>query len=711
MQIRKQTLPLMFTALLGASSASMAAQQTALVEQKMHLDPAARMVATAEEVSAYIKYDADLIDWQSVEALGANVRRSAAGFATVTLPVSQLPAFTQLPGIRYVQASQLARLMLDEVRADVGADLAHQYHPASAEVSAYTGQGIVIGQVDAGLDYTHRAFRSADGTLRISRVWEQSTNPATASIAGLHSPEAFGYGAEFDTPELILSAGGDTDLGTHGTHVMGIAAGSDTWLDGQYRGIAPDADLVMVSIGDVGPDNVKVSDAIQYIFDYADAVDKPCVINLSLGSHSGPHDGSSPFDQIADALQGPGRLIVGASGNYGGDLFHVSRQVEPTAALPDTMQLYLCHSFVSSHAYGDVELWADSLLSFSFDLLDYNTFSGAFDATTSFTLDELMDGEVHTYKIGRNITGSVQVSAERNPLNGKWHLLLRSLISNQRTNHQTALRVVATQGQGQYDLWADDAKITFATRDKNGVISLPDGFSSPDGQSTVTEIGGTAQRILTVGAYTSRDHFRMEGSDELFEVNYPVQQYPVTYSIPLYKDERCIFSGFGPTADGRQKPELCAPGSFIVSAMSGYDYSSQYLATQYTDADGHLNRYGYLQGTSMSCPVVTGAVALWLQACPTLTPEQLKEVVNATSRTDALTADVRRWGAGRLDILAGLKYCEQLSAGQSIQQLHATPSAATLYDLSGRRISSSSTAPHGLFISTDKEGRKKIIMR
>lgn len=726
MQINKFPLAsLALTFLLGSACIQpLSAQLDPAARLLLNQNPGAPRQAHGEsldaQVSVYVQCDAQATDWQAVRDLGAHVGICRGGLATITLPAQQLQALATIPGIRYVQAAQSAHLMLDEARADVGADLAHQYRPASASTEAlpYTGHGVVIGQVDAGLDYMHRAFRTADGTLRISRVWEQATDAASASIPGLHAPEGYAYGAEFDTPELILRAGGDTDLRTHGTHVMGIAAGSDTWLDGQYQGIAPDAELVMVSIGNeaqTGMDNVQVSDAIQYIFDYADQVGKPCVINLSLGSHKGPHDGTSPFDQLADAMQGPGHLIVGASGNYGGDLFHVSRQVQATEAQPDTLQLFLCHAFYTGYAFGDVELWADTLLDLRFDLFDYNLFTGVADATESFNLTEVLDGEVREILLGRNITGSVQVTAEVNPLNGKQHLLLRSWITNQRNNHQVALRVVTTQGEGQLDLWADDAKITFATRDKYGVISLPEGFFNPDGQSTITEIGGTANRILSVGAYTTRDHFQLEGGDELFEVNYPVQTYPVNWTVPLYKDELCVFSGFGPTADGRQKPELCAPGSFIISAMSGHDQSSQYLASHYTDDDGHLNRYGYLQGTSMSCPVVTGAVALWLQACPTLTPEQLKEVVAASSRADDLTSDVRRWGAGRLDVLAGLKYCEQLNGDEAIHDVHRDaehPASGTaLFDLAGRRLSASGhqRPQPGLMIMSDEQGKRKVV--
>ena len=63
----------------------------------------------------------------------------------------------------------------------------------------------------------------------------------------------------------------------------------------------------------------KISNAIAYIYDYAEMMGMPCVVNLSLGAHAGPHDGTSPFDLMADAMQKEGRLIVGSAGNHRAD--------------------------------------------------------------------------------------------------------------------------------------------------------------------------------------------------------------------------------------------------------------------------------------------------------------------------------------------------------------------------------------------------------
>ena len=80
---------------------------------------------------------------------------------------------------------------------------------------------------------------------------------------------------------------------------MGTAAGADK--SSSFYGMAPDADIVFVSFAE---ENTNIADAIKYIFDYADKVSKPCVINMSLGSHYGPHDGTSYLDQSMSLKSG-----------------------------------------------------------------------------------------------------------------------------------------------------------------------------------------------------------------------------------------------------------------------------------------------------------------------------------------------------------------------------------------------------------------------
>lgn len=127
------------------------------------------------------------------------------------------------------------------------------------------------------------------------------------------------------------------------------------------------------------------------------------------------------------------------------------------------------------------------------------------------------------------------------------------------------------------------------------------------------------------------------------------------------------FSSLGPTADGRMKPDITAPGSMLISSFNsstssnrnGEDYN--YVVKQ-ENVNAVNYYYGSMEGTSMATPVVTGILATWLQANPKLTPEQVREILSNTATTDSYTGNIagagnNRWGYGKINAYDGLVYC------------------------------------------------------
>lgn len=588
--------------------------------------------AAADRVSAYLTTSADA-DWQALQALGVRTVMRLDTIATATLPLSRLAEISAVRGVKYVQTAAPAHQTLDLAKAETGAD---KVNAGQSLTQAYTGQGVVVGIVDAGFDYTHKAFYTADGQLRIKRVWEQSTT-ATGSY---HAPEKYGYGTELSSQSEIEGASGDISGNSHGTHVAAIAAGSDSFKDGAYKGVAPDADIVLVSMGESSRDNVNISNAIAYIFDYADAQGKPCVVNLSLGNHAGPHDGTSTFDVVTDKLQGTGHLIVGAAGNHRTDKFHVAKTF--TGADDTALRTFIefNNAQLASNVGGDIDIWGSQGCDFEVELSAYRLTTGVeSEQTVVYPSAEA----VQSVSLGNNIKGTITVSSETSPLNGKPHVLLTSALTNLRAKYAVAV-TVRPKGAGTVDIWADNNYLGLTANDIAG-------FTEPGEASTISEIGGTAKRILTVGAYTTRDSYLLYGYPEATRLTADTVAHLGS------------FSSCGPTADGRMKPEVTAPGCFIISAVSQNDATStKMVAEQYTD-ESRTYQYGYMQGTSMSSPFVAGTVATWLQACPTLTPEDLKDIVSATSRTDQYTAaPANGWGYGKLDAYEGLKKAVALAA-------------------------------------------------
>lgn len=586
----------------------------------------AAAVGTAScQLSAYVTIDPALTSWQ---LLGVTPIAENANTATVRLTLDALQRLAKQQGVEYIQITSGATQMLNLARQEAGTD---QIHKGTDLPQAYTGEGVVVGVVDAGFDYMHAAFRRpADGALRIKRVWEQSAT----TLDGASAPAKYGYGIELNTPELIEKAQGDSDSNSHGTHVAAIAAGSDAYKDGAYVGNAPDADIVLVALDLNASTNADISNAVQYIFDYADEVGKPCVVNLSLGNQDGPHDGTSTFDTMTDAMQGPGRLIVGAAGNHRTDAFHIDHTFATADAAP--LRTFVKYKVAPSNSVsgGTIEIWGEKGVDFTVDIAAYSTFNKK-DArsTTVYPAEGVTDVD-----FGKYATGTWKVASEVSPLNGKPHVVLTSALTSIRNNYAIAL-TVTPKTAGRVNIWSDNTYLAMESRDIEG-------FSAPDAaSSTLCEIGGTGKRILTVGSYTTRNEYTTNGG----------QQATLQETV----GDLSSFSSYGPTVDGRMKPNITAPGCFIISAVSNNDASGNLMYAEYNENFGRYNQYGYMQGTSMASPFVAGIVATWLQAYPQLTPEQLHEIVQNTARKDSFTATApdSNWGYGKINALDGLRQC------------------------------------------------------
>ncbi len=202
------------------------------------------------------------------------------------------------------------------------------------------GNGVVVGVVDWGFDFAHPAFLDTRGQTRIEALWDQRGERS-------HRSPRYGYGKVLQARDLNAAlqtvkpyrhvnyhpGDADTGIGAHGTHVADIAAGSHSTFSG---GIAPEAALVFVhlasqpltGLANLG-DSVRLLEAIQFIAEVAG--DRPLVINLSVGRHGGPHTGLTLVEQAFDRfLEGaPNRLIVQSAGNYFQAKTHTQNRLLP----------------------------------------------------------------------------------------------------------------------------------------------------------------------------------------------------------------------------------------------------------------------------------------------------------------------------------------------------------------------------------------------
>lgn len=225
---------------------------------------------------------------------------------------------------------------------------------------AQTGENTVVGIVDFGCDFAHPSFRTAapGNPSRIAALWDQNDGPTVLRPMVTVEGETFhfGHGRLFTTKEIntalaspdpykaltydphanhcsAFEPGTDNGpKGAHGTFVMEVAAGGERTVGGEVLrpcGVASKADIVFVQVrpawyGDRRSlDLNDVVKAIAFVFHVADSRNAPCVVNVSLNTMSGPHDGDSEFDHRISMLlrsgkagvEARGRSVVVAAGN------------------------------------------------------------------------------------------------------------------------------------------------------------------------------------------------------------------------------------------------------------------------------------------------------------------------------------------------------------------------------------------------------------
>ena len=570
-----------------------------------------RSVANQEMIPAFVCFH-DGVDTYLLESYGVIVESEFTNVATALIPATTIEALSEEPSIRYIEIAQKVYTKMNAARDLSNVSFVHYgYSPLP---QAYTGRGVIVGMVDFGLQYDHINFYDNDGTLRLKRVWNQN-------VSG-NAPEGFTTGSELTTQSEMETQRFDYryDGTGHATHVLGIAAGSDKNNNNQYYGIATEADLAAVSFNGNDQSSTSILNGVQYLMQYADEVDKPIVINLSVGMHTGPHDGTSTFDVVCDELQGPGRLIVGAAGNEGGDQLHISKDFSPT----DTVLQSFINFFYSSQRYSNIDIWGSEGTDYDVQLVVYdNATKSIVSASDTFNASTTASERIRGLS---GVSGTINIATGISALNNKANTSFSISLNTLNSGYHLGLIIMADSGT--VHAWTENYYSNFSSRYTNG-------WTMGNSNNSVGEMGGSGKRIISVGSYTSN-------AKSGYYQNYL---------------DISTFSSKGPTADGRLKPDITAPGAVVVSSIPA-------LSSVISSADiAHTNKvngtdyyYGYMQGTSMASPYVAGSLALWLQGDPTLTPEDVRRIMDATSIRDSYTGTNlpnNTWGRGKFDAYAG----------------------------------------------------------
>lgn len=465
---------------------------------------------------------------------------------------------------------------------------------------AETGRGVVVAVIDWGIDFAHPDFRNADGSSRLIALWDQRADgvPAPYGYGRIHRRGEIDHALRSDDPFAALNyRPSESPQPSHGTHVLGIAAGNGR--AGGPRGIAPEADLLFVhlgpGLGDLG-NSVDLLEAIDFVV--RAAAGRPIALNMSIGRHAGPHDGSLLVERAIDWLiaSRPGTVVVQSTGNY------YARNVHMEGRLREGRSERLPFELPRSDAHpATVEVWYKGIDRFV---------ARAVAPDGGAAMAELGANAVVRDAAGTELARLYHRAADPNNGDNLVALVLRPMAPAGRWAIEIAGRDVA---DGRWHAWIE----------RNAGCPACQAVFAPGLASPLATTGSicNAMRTIAVGAYDAHD---------------PDQ--------PMAR-----FSSTGPTRDGRRKPLVVAPGVRVLSVRS-------------RQSAGEPAGYVRMSGTSMAAPHVTGTVALMLQASGPQPVAAIRNALFASLAppSPAGADQVERWGYGILDVAAAVAAARQL---------------------------------------------------
>ncbi len=558
------------------------------------------------------------------------------------------------------------------------------------------GSGVLVGVADTGLDVTLPDFLDPKtGKSRVAWLLDLSLPPAGLypaleqkfCVRGTNG--ACQYGAVLqgkDIDALIANpakAGIPIDEYGHGTHVTSIAAGNGGPA-AQFVGAAPAAQIVFARIVrtrydssyTIQPDDILTG--ASFIFDRASSMKLPVAVNLSVGTDFGPHDGSLSWEKVLAGYVGekaPGHAFAVAAGNSGSIVISPIHQV---VQVPSGGGVVSVPIPTSGSSDGTVQVWVR--------FTPGSTLSVGLDGPDGTWIAPVADGQTGNKSTARyaasvaNGSTATQISGAPIPSGSPGAVVVWDASSGTH-GWPTGTYAVTLQGSGTADLWlstsvtkADGSSVGFSYGVREGTVDLPatqPGLISVGctvNRATWTSIDDAGWSLTTTPGLDRRGGLPLDGG-----------------MMPFVSGEVCWFSAAGPTVTGVPKPEISAPGAFVVGAMSSLaapgSPDSIFTSSQCYSKGGEVDplcfqvdsEHAVAEGTSMSTPMVAGAIALLLQRDPTLTQSEIIPILQGGAhffRTGEIEFE-DQGGPGELDVVGSLEVMDLMRTPAAV-----LPSAA-----------------------------------
>lgn len=508
------------------------------------------------------------------------------------------------------------------------------------------GENVMIGIIDVGgIDFTHPDFLDDAGNTRIVRIWDQGGDAFDSpklTVSGSGTRKTKSYGSEITADDINfalkeaaavrasphdLAPQSQQSRSSHATHVASIAAGRS--------GVCKRAKIaaVMVSLPEADLertksfyDTTRIVDALAYLFALAEAEGAEAIsVNISLGTNGGAHDGSELMSRWIDAaMTAPGRAVCVAAGNsgqeapqYEGDLGHWSGRIHtsgriPAANLRRDLEWVVVGNGIEDISENELEIWYGAQDEFEVELTAPAGRKigpvGPNQRIENLLLED------------RTVVSIYNVLSDEKNGDNRISIYLSPFMGDPIVGVNAGIWKVRLTGKvirdGTYQAWIE--------RDDPGRSGIASQWRLPSFFAAGTYVDDSTISSLACGPLA----IGIANLDE------PGERLNVS-------------SSQGPTRDGRQKPEIAAPGTRIVAA-NGFDPSSQWVE---------------MTGTSMASPYVAGIAGLLLSLNPALTAAQIAGIIQRTSRP--LPGASYEWyndaGFGAIDPSACLREVARLS--------------------------------------------------
>src|SRR5574344_1925229 len=572
-----------------------------------------------DSIDTFLKLN-DGSDVSEIEGVGVRVVNRFGQLLTVRMALGDVERVATLPSVKNIDIGAPIRFYNDSARIASNVNILHSGGGGLGQ--QYTGKGVIVGMIDGGIEYNHINFKDANGKSRVKMVYDIVNNKT------------------YLDPDEIATLTTDDVKGTHGSHTTGTAAGS--YAKNGYQGMAPDADLILCGAGHL-PVEATVVNAAKKIFDYADLVNKPAVINMSLGDIIGPHDGSENFIKSLNALKAPGHIISMSSGNDGGEALYIKHHSENA---DDSLQFncLLMPSLISS---GNIDLWSKSPNLFQIPIGLQNLKTMQIEGTMPMIPDSVIDSYgnysyVDSLFLKDKCNGTFSLSGSLDANNNRYHVQLSMSVDffQALTTASISVLMVYSKKNETIEGWSNNGFTFIGTK-------IPDSIDGSDSCTVNSLAYGT--NTICVGAYVTKQFYYNQ-----------VLKKNQTYVDAGDRGDIASFSGYGMKDDGTVLPDIIAPGTTLISSFNKYAraQNTSYICDSLIADDGHVDYWGAMSGTSMSTPVVTGIIATWLQYKPTLTVEEIKDIFDNTAISDYYVKKYHnvKSGRGKIDAYGGLKY-------------------------------------------------------